>query len=349
MDFQKILDEIVTTLQPELGSGTVASYIPALARVPPAQLGIALRTREGAEFCAGDAATRFSIQSISKLFSLTLAMRHVGEGLWQRIGREPSGNPSTPGTARVRAGRAPQPFINAGAIAVADRLVSHCGEACDDVLALLSSLCGEAVSFDEEVAASEAASGFRNIALANFMKSFGKIDNDVAAVLALYFHQCSAAMSCIQLARATGYLCRDGAHPLDGSQVVSERQARRLNALMLTCGTYDAAGEFAFRIGLPCKSGVGGGIVAVVPDTLSLCVVAGAGRDRQFAAGHEGPGAVRRANPTVGVLNRNALPPGHALEAVACSALRPRRGRLHAPPPLPPACRTPAVRGLHVY
>ncbi|MBX3685834.1 MAG: glutaminase [Rhodocyclaceae bacterium] len=273
MDFQKILDEIVTTLQPELGSGTVASYIPALARVPPAQLGIALRTREGAEFCAGDAATRFSIQSISKLFSLTLAMRHVGEGLWQRIGREPSGNPfNSLVQLESEQGVPRNPFINAGAIAVADRLVSHCGEACDDVLALLSSLCGEAVSFDEEVAASEAASGFRNIALANFMKSFGKIDNDVAAVLALYFHQCSAAMSCIQLARATGYLCRDGAHPLDGSQVVSERQARRLNALMLTCGTYDAAGEFAFRIGLPCKSGVGGGIVAVVPDTLSLCV-----------------------------------------------------------------------------
>ena len=273
MDFQKILDEIVTTLQPELGSGTVASYIPALARVPPAQLGIALRTREGAEFCAGDAATRFSIQSISKLFSLTLAMRHVGEGLWQRIGREPSGNPfNSLVQLESEQGVPRNPFINAGAIAVADRLVSHCGEACDDVLALLSSLCGEAVSFDEEVAASEAASGFRNIALANFMKSFGKIDNDVAAVLALYFHQCSAAMSCIQLARATGYLCRDGAHPLDGSQVVSERQARRLNALMLTCGTYDGAGEFAFRIGLPCKSGVGGGIVAVVPDTLSLCV-----------------------------------------------------------------------------
>ena len=273
MDFQKILDEIVTTLQPELGSGTVASYIPALARVPPAQLGIALRTREGAEFCAGDAATRFSIQSISKLFSLTLAMRHVGEGLWQRIGREPSGNPfNSLVQLESEQGVPRNPFMNAGAIAVADRLVSHCGEGCDDVLALLSSLCGEAVSFDEEVAASEAASGFRNIALANFMKSFGKIDNDVAAVLALYFHQCSAAMSCIQLARATGYLCRDGAHPLDGSQVVSERQARRLNALMLTCGTYDAAGEFAFRIGLPCKSGVGGGIVAVVPDTLSLCV-----------------------------------------------------------------------------
>ncbi|MCB1900929.1 glutaminase [Cognatazoarcus halotolerans] len=273
MDFQAVLDEIVATLEPELGAGTVASYIPALARVSPRQLGIALRTRAGEEFCAGDAATRFSIQSISKLFSLTLAMRHVGDDLWQRIGREPSGNPfNSLVQLESEQGKPRNPFINAGAIAVADRLVTHCANARADVLTLLSGLCGEAVGFDEEVAASEAATGFRNVALANFMKSFGKIDNDVAAVLDLYFHQCSAAMSCVQLARATGYLCRDGAHPLGGAEVVSERQARRLNALMLTCGTYDAAGEFAFRIGMPCKSGVGGGIVAVVPDTLSLCV-----------------------------------------------------------------------------
>lgn len=273
MDLQPVLDEIVRTLQPELGVGTVASYIPALARVPPNQLGIALRTREGEEYCAGDARTRFSIQSISKLFSLTLGMRCVGEQLWQRIGREPSGNPfNSLVQLETEQGIPRNPFINAGAIAVADRLVSHCGDPCCDILGLLSSLCGEEVAFDEEVAASEAATGFRNIALANFMKSFGKLDNDVAAVLNLYFHQCSVAMSCVQLARATGYLCNDGAHPLDGSPLVTERQARRLNALMLTCGTYDAAGEFAFRIGLPCKSGVGGGIVAVVPDTLSLCV-----------------------------------------------------------------------------
>jgi glutaminase len=273
MDFQPVLDDIVSTLRPELGAGKVASYIPALARVSPHQLGIALRTREGAEYCAGDAATLFSIQSISKVFSLTLAMRHLGDALWQRIGREPSGNPfNSLVQLEAEHGVPRNPFINAGAIAVADRLVSTCGNGKTDILGLLSGLCGEAVAFDEEVAASEAATGFRNIALANFMKGFGKVDNDVAPVLDLYFHQCSVAMNCVQLARAIGYLCNDGAHPLDGSALVSDRQARRINSLMLTCGTYDAAGEFAFRIGLPCKSGVGGGIVAVLPDTLSLCV-----------------------------------------------------------------------------
>ncbi|RZJ25911.1 MAG: glutaminase [Haliea sp.] len=273
MQFQPILQDIVATLRPQLGAqGKVASYIPALARVSPAQFGIALRTCDGEEAAAGDCSTPFSIQSISKLFTLAMGMRLMGEDLWQRIGREPSGNPfnslvqleNEQGTPR-------NPFINAGAIAVTDRLVSH-GDAKAAMLALLSSLCNEPVTFDEEVAASEAATGFRNIALGNFMKSFGKIDNDVAAVLDVYFHHCSVAMNCVQLARATGFLCRDGAHPFGGDALLTERQARRINSLMLTCGTYDAAGEFAFRIGLPCKSGVGGGIVAVVPDRLSLCV-----------------------------------------------------------------------------
>ena len=163
------------------------------------------------------------------------------------------------------------PFINAGAIAVADRLVSL-GDGKAELLALLARLCGEAVHIDDEVARSEAETGFRNTALANFMKGFGTLDNDIATVLDLYFNQCAIAMTCEQVACAAGYLCRDGRHPLAGTPVLSPAQARRVNALMLTCGTYDAAGEFAFRIGLPCKSGVGGGIVAVVPDHLTLCV-----------------------------------------------------------------------------
>jgi len=277
MDFQALLDGIDRDLRPELGrEGRVASYIPALARVPAAQFGIALRTCAGEEAAAGDSAVPFSIQSVSKLFALTLAMRLLGDALWERIHREPSGNPfNSLLQLESEQGIPRNPFINAGAIAVSDRLLSVLGAGAKaSLLEMLSSLAGEAIDFDAEVAASEATTGFRNVALGNFMKSFGKIDNDVDAVLDFYFHQCALRMSCRQLAKAAGYLCRDGAHPVagDGSPVVSERQARRLNALMLTCGTYDAAGEFAFRIGLPCKSGVGGGIVAVVPDRLSLCV-----------------------------------------------------------------------------
>ncbi len=273
-DFQPVLDDINAAIRPLLGQeGKVASYIPALARVPAHQFGMALRTCDGHEAASGDCAVPFSIQSMSKLFSLTLAMKHLGEQLWERIGREPSGNPfNSLVQLEHERGKPRNPFINAGAIAVADRLVSHCTDARADIVALISSLCGEAVGIDAEVAQSEADTGFRNAALANFMKSFGSLDNDVAAVLDVYFNQCAIRMSCVQVARAAGFLCRDGAHPHTGGHVVSERLTRRINSLMLTCGTYDAAGEFAFRIGVPCKSGVGGGIVAVVPDQLTLCV-----------------------------------------------------------------------------
>jgi glutaminase len=273
MQFQPLLEEIVATLRPELGrAGQVASYIPALARVPAAQLGIALRTFDGQEAHAGEGLTPFSIQSISKLFTLTLGMRKLGESLWDSLGREPSGNPfNSLVQLESEQGVPRNPFINAGALTVTDRLASVL-EPKPEMLALLSSLCGEPVHFDEEVAASEAATGYRNVALANFMKSFGRLANEVGTVLDAYFHACSIRMNCLQLARAAGFLCRDGAHPYTGESILTERQARRVNALMLTCGTYDAAGEFAFRIGLPCKSGVGGGIVAVVPDRLTLCV-----------------------------------------------------------------------------
>lgn len=273
MDFQLILDQINTELRPQLGQGgKVAGYIPALARVSPLQFGIALRTCAGETAAAGDSATPFSIQSMSKVFSLTLAIRSLGEKLWERIGREPSGSPfNSLVQLETERGIPRNPFINAGAIAVADRLVSL-GDAKAELLALLARLCGEPVPIDAEVARSEADTGFRNTALANFMKGFGTLDNDIATVLDVYFNQCALAMTCEQMACAAGYLCRDGRHPLAGTPVLNAAQTRRVNALMLTCGTYDAAGEFAFRIGLPCKSGVGGGIVAVVPDRLTLCV-----------------------------------------------------------------------------
>jgi len=271
-DFQQVLDEINAAIRPHLGQdGKVAGYIPALARVPARQFGIALRTCDGYEAASGDSAVPFSTQSMSKLFSLTLAMKHLGDQLWERIGREPSGNPfNSLVQLENERGKPRNPFINAGAIAVADRLVTH-GQAIDGLLSLISSLCGEAITIDAEVAQSEADTGFRNAALANFMKSFGSLDNDVAQVLHVYFNQCAIRMSCLQAARAAGFLCRDGRHPVTGDHVVSEALTRRINSLMLTCGTYDAAGEFAYRSGLPCKSCVGGGIVAVVPDKLTLC------------------------------------------------------------------------------
>ena len=285
MNFAAIVHDIAADLHPHAGEqGHVATYIPALARVPARRFGIALHTVDGVEAGAGDCDEPFSIQSVSKVFSLTMGLQAIGDALWQRVGREPSGNPfNSLVQLESEHGKPRNPFINAGAIVVADVLLGL-GRTSADLVAMLSDLCGEAVDIDEEVAASEAETGFRNRALANFMKSFGGIENDVSAVLELYFRQCAIRMNCRQLARAASYLCRDGAHPLSGDggggggdggarpALISERLARRVNALMLTCGTYDMAGEFAYRIGLPCKSGVGGGIVAVVPDRLTLAV-----------------------------------------------------------------------------
>ncbi|TVO59443.1 glutaminase [Denitromonas halophila] len=273
MDYQSVLDAIVDEVEPLVGEGKVADYIPALARVPVERFGIALYTVDGEVALAGDALEAFSIQSVSKVFSLTLALKKVGEQLWLRLGREPSGDPfNSLMQLEVEQGKARNPFINAGAICVADQLMSLSDDPKAELLDLVSTLCGESVAFDPEVAESERATGFRNAALANFMKSFGKIDNDVDRVLDVYFNQCSIAMNCVQMARAMAYLANAGVQPVGGREIVTPRQARRINALMLTCGTYDAAGEFAFLIGLPCKSGVGGGIVAVVPGELALCV-----------------------------------------------------------------------------
>lgn len=273
MDYQAVLDSIAGEVQELVGSGTVANYIPALACVPPRQFGMALCTVQGLQAQTGAAEQAFSIQSLSKVLGLTLALQATGEALWQHVGREPSGDPfNSLIQLEHEYGKPRNPFINAGAICVADQLLSLYPEPKAALLSLTQGLCGEPVGFDTEVAGSEREAGFRNAALANFMKSFGKISNRVDAVLDVYFHQCSIAMSCQQLARSFGYLANEGIRPGSTEAVVTPRQARRINSLMLTCGTYDAAGEFAFQIGLPCKSGVGGGIVPVVPGRLALCV-----------------------------------------------------------------------------
>lgn len=272
MDLQRVLDAVARDIEPHRGEGRVATYIPALSRVDGSQFGMAAVSVDGQWAAAGAAHTPFSIQSISKVFTLTMAMRVMGDDLWERIGREPSGDPFNSLVQLEHEQGVPRnPFINAGAIAIADRVAGLSPDPKQAVLGFVGDLCDDPVAYDREVARSEAETGLRNRALANFIKSFGKLDHDVDGVLDLYFHQCSLAMSCLQLARSLGYLCRDGGHPLGRAPVVTARQARRINALMLTCGTYDAAGEFAFRVGLPCKSGVGGGIVAIVPDRMTLC------------------------------------------------------------------------------
>lgn len=272
MPMQQILKDVADNVEPLVGNGKVADYIPALACVDPGQFGIALHTIDGKTFSAGDACRDFSIQSISKVLGLTLAIEQFGRELWHRVGREPSGDPfNSLVQLEFERGIPRNPLINAGAILIADTLLEAYDDPIDKMLTLVEQQTAHRPTVDHEVAASEKATGYRNEAMANLMKSFGNLKHPVEDVLDVYFQQCSIVLNCEHLAKLFAYLANDGKHPASGQPVISARRARRINALMLTCGTYDRAGEFAFEVGLPAKSGVGGGITAIVPGRMALC------------------------------------------------------------------------------
>jgi glutaminase len=273
MDLQALLDDLAREAAPFSAQGRVASYIPALAAVDPARFGIALATTDGQLFGSGDWRVPFSIQSVSKAFSLALVLARDGEALWRRVGREPSGNPfNSLVQLEYEKGIPRNPFINAGALVLIDRLLSLTGDSLGTLLAFLRAESGNpAVGVDPDVAASEAAYGHRNAALAHFLASCGNLENPVERVLDHYFRQCSLTLSCGDLARAGLFLANHGLRA-DGLRLLTRSEAKRINAIMLTCGTYDAAGDFAYRVGLPGKSGVGGGILAVLPERGVLCV-----------------------------------------------------------------------------
>lgn len=274
MNYPQILTDIYEHVQPLLGQGKVADYIPELAHIPPEKFGMAVQCVDGRTFHIGDAADSFSIQSVSKLFTLTLAMQLAGDSIWQRIGREPSGTPfNSLVQLEYENGIPRNPFINAGALVVTDIILTHLHDARQTVLDFVRRLAGNpAIQFDDAVARSEAETGFRNKALANFIKSFGNLQNDPEIVLDAYFHHCSLSMSCLDVAQAGLFLANDGRLPPTNEPVVSRSQAKYIKSLMLTCGLYDAVGDFAYRVGLPGKSGVGGGILAVMPGHWSVCV-----------------------------------------------------------------------------
>jgi len=274
IDHAAILRQIHAEVAPLVGQGKVAAYIPRLADVPANRFGMAVATLDGRLFEVGDAAEPFSIQSISKVFSLTLALEALGPDLWKRVGREPSGSAfNSLVQLESEKGIPRNPLINAGAHVVADVVLSSNRNAREHLLAFVRERADNpGVIMDAEVAGSERNTGFRNAALANFVRSFGNLDNPVEQVLDFYFHQCALQMSCADLARAFVYLANRGRCQRSGKSVISAGLAKRINALMLTCGTYDAAGEFAFRVGFPAKSGVGGGIVAIVPNVLTVAV-----------------------------------------------------------------------------
>ncbi|AGB83980.1 L-glutaminase [Serratia sp. FGI94] len=269
-----LLAEILQQVRPLIGGGKVADYIPALAEVPADRLGMAVCTVDGALYQAGDAAERFSIQSISKVLSLTLALTRYQESeIWQRVGKEPSGLPfNSLLQLEMEQGKPRNPFINPGALVVCDMLQTRLSAPKQRMLEVVRQLAGEDdLAYDARVARSEFEHSDRNAAIAYLMKSFGNFENDVLTVLHTYFHYCALRMSCVELARSFVYLANNG-RDLQGNTVISPLQARQINALMMTSGMYDGAGEFAYRVGMPGKSGVGGGIVTIVPDEMAIVV-----------------------------------------------------------------------------
>ncbi|CCF12024.1 glutaminase GlsA (plasmid) [Pantoea ananatis LMG 5342] len=269
-----LLEAVLEQVRPLVHQGKVANYIPALADVAADHLGIAVCLRDGSVFQAGDAETRFSIQSISKVLSLTVALtRYEDAEIWRRVGKEPSGQPfNSLVQLELEQGKPRNPFINAGALVICDLLETRLTAPRQRMLEIIRQLSQQSdIQYDRHVARSEYEHSARNAAIAWLMKSFGNFDNDVTSVMQTYFHYCSLSMNCIELARSFIYLANQG-KTLDGASLISSRQARQINALMITSGMYDGAGEFAWRVGMPAKSGVGGGIIAVIPGEMSIAV-----------------------------------------------------------------------------
>lgn len=273
-DYQSILKDLYNVVKVMPDHGQVASYIPELASVDASKFGAHLVTTSDGQFGVGHHEERFSIQSIAKVISLTLAFQQKGDALWDRVGVEPSGNPfNSLWQLEYEKGKPRNPLINSGAIVICDMLCSLYDDPQHALLAFVRKISGsEDISYNETVAASEKNLAFRNAALINLMKSCGNIENEIDKVLDLYYHMCSIEMSCAELANTFLLYANHGRLVPDGESIVSSSRAKRINAVMQTCGFYDEAGEFTFRVGLPGKSGIGGGIVAIHPGHYAVAV-----------------------------------------------------------------------------
>jgi glutaminase len=273
LSIAEVLAEVGVLVKPHFGKGRPADYIPPLAEVPGSKFGMAVHTVAGDEHVIGDADEGFSVQSITKVFALGLALNRIGDEVWTRVGKEPSGTPFNHLSLLEAEGGVPRnPFINAGALAVVDVLLNVTRDPAALVRDFAGFLVGERLEIDATVAASELANAWQNRAIASLMRGQGTILHDPEAVVAAYCRQCALTMSCRQLARAFSPLAAGGFSPVAQETIFPERLTRRLNALLLTCGIYDSVGSFAYRVGLPAKSGVGGGVVAVIPGKATVAV-----------------------------------------------------------------------------
>lgn len=266
MLYKNIVQSIFDELQNAPKLGSVSNSIPELQKIDPDKFGIHLTTIDGYDCGVGDCNEKFSIQSVSKALTLALAFTFLGEKIWKRVGVEPSGSAfNSLIQLEYEKGIPRNPFINAGALVIADVLVSNLKKPKEDLIQFIRQISGnQSIDFNKKVAQSEKETGFRNAAMANFLKSFGNINNDVDSVLDFYFHQCAIEMTCKELAHSFYFFANEG-KTKDGTQILSSSEVKRLNAIMQVCGFYDESGEFTYKVGLPGKSGIGGGIVALFP------------------------------------------------------------------------------------
>ncbi|MCG8183010.1 glutaminase [Tenacibaculum piscium] len=274
MNYKKIIQEVFTTVDAIENKGNLASYIPELASSNPDKFGVHIVTTSTIKCGLGNYQEKFSIQSIAKVLSLCLAYKILDGDLWKRLGVEPSGNPFNSLLQLENDNGIPRnPFINAGAIVISDVLISNLKNPKEDLLTFIRSLSGNNdIHYSAKIAASEKSVGYRNVALCNFIKSFGNIENEPSDVLDFYFDLCSLELSCEHLSELFLFLANSGKAPHNNKQILTKSQSKRINALMQTCGFYDESGQFAFKVGLAGKSGVSGGIIAIYPNQYSIAV-----------------------------------------------------------------------------
>lgn len=274
MDFKEIIQEVYQKVNHKDDNGQLASYIPELANVDPESFGIHISTINDCNFGLGNYKDMFSIQSIAKVLSLCLAYSILGEKIWKRVGVEPSGTGFN-SLVQLEAdnGIPRNPFINAGAIVVSDILLSNLKNPKEDFITFVRGISNNSeIDYSNKIAGSEKSVGFRNIALCNFIKSFGNIQNNPSDVLDFYFDLCSLEMNCKELSELFLFLANNGRNTYNSKPILTKSQSKRINALLQTCGFYDESGEFAFKVGLPGKSGVGGGIIAIHPNQYTIAV-----------------------------------------------------------------------------
>lgn len=274
---QDLIDKAVSYGRKFTCEGRTASYIPELSKADPNQLGLSIAMADGTLISSGDYSSKFTVQSISKVVALMLAIIDRGEDyVFSKVGMEATGDAFNSiiklETANPR--KPLNPMINAGAIAI-DSLIlgKDPEEKFQRLLQFFRRLCGnEDLWYNEKVYSSESVTGHRNRALAYFMKDIGVLEGEVEEVLELYFKQCSIQVDCRDIGMLGAVLACDGISPLTGESLVTRKIARLVKTFMVTCGMYDGSGEFAVRVGIPAKSGVGGGIMAVVPGNMGIGV-----------------------------------------------------------------------------